>query len=269
MPSEKRQRQRERHQVKVAAEQIRSRRNRRIRSVVGAVIVAGLVVGFIALISGGGSKKVATTTTTTTPTVTTAIAPTCPPASGSKKRYIVFTHAPGTCISPTGVFDAKFTTDVGSFTVEMHASSSLAAVNDIVFLARYHFYDHTIFHRVIPGFVIQGGDPTATPGGASNGTGGPGYSFTGNTPPATCTAKKDCYATGEFVLANSGKPSSDASQFFVILPGGASSLSDSYTRVGKVISGMTVVEAIGADGTAAGTPQVVHKLQSVTISTRS
>ncbi len=266
MPSEKRQRQRERHQQKVAIEQIRSRRNRRIRTGLGALFVAGLVVLLVALLSGGSSKKstVATATTTTAPTTTTttavaAVAPTCPPVGGSAKRVTAFTHAPGMCISPTAVFDAKFVTDVGTFTVEMHAASAPLGVNDVVFLARYHFYDGTVFHRVIPGFVIQGGDPTGT------GTGGPGYSFTGNTPPKSCVAAKDCYATGDVALANSGDPSSDGSQFFVVLPGGASALSDNYTTVGKVTSGLSVVEAIGADGTSSGTPKVKHTLISVTI----
>jgi peptidyl-prolyl cis-trans isomerase B (cyclophilin B) len=269
VPSEKRQRQRERHQQKIAVEQTRSRRNRRIRNLIGAVIVAGVVIGVIAIFFNGSPKKPAatsstttsstSTTSSTTTTVPVAVAPVCPPAGGSKVRVIRFTKAPPTCISPTGVYDATFQTNIGSFTVRMHAASSLAGVNDIVFLARYHFYDGTIFHRVIPDFVVQGGDPTGT------GAGGPGYAFTGNTPAASCTAKKDCYATGDVALANSGSPSSDGSQFFVILPGGAGQLSDLYTTVGHVTSGMNVVDKIGADGQASGTPKVVHTLKSVTI----
>ncbi|HWD25333.1 MAG TPA: peptidylprolyl isomerase [Acidimicrobiales bacterium] len=265
MPSDKRQRQRERHQQKVAVEQIRAKRNKRIRTAIGAVVVAGAVVAVIALVSGGGSKKspaaASTTSTpsTTTSTTTPPVAAKCPPSTGSKTRVINFTKAPPTCISPTGVYDAIFTTDVGTFTVEMHASTSLASINDVVFLARYHFYDGTIFHRVIPGFVVQGGDPTGT------GTGGPGYSFTGNTPPSSCTAKKDCYATGDVAMANSGTPSSNGSQFFIVLPGGASQLTDNYSTIGHVVSGLSVVERIGQDGQSSGTPKVTHRVKSVTI----
>jgi peptidyl-prolyl cis-trans isomerase B (cyclophilin B) len=260
VPSEKRIRQRERRNEKVAVEQLRSRRNRRIRTAVGAVVVAGIVVGFIALLSGSSKpKKAATPTTTTIATVTSATKPTCPPTGGTKKRYVEFTAAPPVCIATTGVYDAKFVTDAGSFTVELPAASSLAGVNDFVFLARHLFYSGTIFHRVIPGFVVQGGSPNGT------GSGSPGYSFTGNTPPKSCTAKKDCYATGDVALANSGSPSSDGSQFFIILPGGADQLQPLYTTIGKVTSGMSVVEAIGADGSTSGTPKVTHHLKSVTI----
>jgi peptidyl-prolyl cis-trans isomerase B (cyclophilin B) len=272
VPSEKRQRQRERREIKVAAEQVRAKRNKRARTIIGAVIVAGLVVGFIALFSSNTPKKkaaagttttVPATTSTTSTTIPAAVAPVCPPAGGSKTRVINFTKAPPVCIPTNGVYNATFTTDVGAFVVQMHAASSLAAVNDVVFLARYRFYDGTVFHRVIPGFVVQGGDPTGTGSGPY-----PGYSFTGNTPPKSCTAKKDCYATGDVAMANSGAPSSDGSQFFIILPGGAPALTDVYTVIGHVISGMSVVEAIGKDGgTAAnnGIPAVLHKLKSVTI----
>ena len=75
--------------------------------------------------------------------------------------------------------------------------AQLKAVNNFVFLARYHFFDGIVFQRVIPGFVVQGGDPTGT------GSGGPGYSWTGNTPPTTCQAKKDCYTPYEVAYANS------------------------------------------------------------------
>jgi cyclophilin family peptidyl-prolyl cis-trans isomerase len=259
VPSEKRQRQRERHQQKVAEEQIRSRRNRRIRNGLGAIVVAGIVIAVIAIFFNGSSPKKKAANSTTTTTAVTAVAPTCPPAAGSKNRVVKFTKAPPTCISPTGVYDANFVTDVGTFTVRMHAATSIAAVNNVVFLARYHFYNGTIFHRVIPGFVVQGGDPTGT------GTGGPGYSFTGNTPPSSCVAKKNCYATGDVALANSGTPSSDSSQFFVVLPGGASGLRDLYSKIGHVTTGMAVVAKIGADGQSSGTPKVTHRLKSVTI----
>jgi cyclophilin family peptidyl-prolyl cis-trans isomerase len=169
------------------------------------------------------------------------------------------------CVAANSVFDATFVTDVGTFVARLTTATSPAAVNNFVFLARYHFYNGIIFQRVIPGFMIQGGDPT------ESGNGGPGYTFTGNTPPSSCVAKGDCYATGDIALANStSSPSSDESQFFIVVPGGAAKLADDYTVVGKVTTGISVVEKIAADGnsnpTANGSPpKVTHHMISVTV----
>ena len=167
------------------------------------------------------------------------------------------------CVSPSATYDATFTTDDGTFVVSMKASASIAAVSNFVFLARYHYFDGTVFHRVIPGFVVQGGDPTGT------GTGGPGYSFTGNTPAKTCEKTESCYPVGGVAMANSTGPSTNGSQFFIILPGGQTTLDSepNYTLFGQVISGMNVVEKIGADGSSSGTPKVLHHIVKVTIST--
>ncbi len=267
--------------LKVAEQQRRTKRRRSYRRGGAAVLVVAVVIGLVVLLSSGSTpkKKAAappnsTTTTTSTlpkgtpttaPVSHTAVAPVCPPTApaGAAKRVIVFTKAPPTCISPTAVFDATVRTDVGTFVVRLDARTGIAGVNDFVFLARYHFYDLTVFHRVIQGFVVQGGDPTGT------GAGGPGYSFTGNTPPASCTKSASCYPTGTVALANSGAPSSDGSQFFVVLPGGGAQLQPNYTVIGHVVSGMPVVERIAADGappgSSAGTPKVLHHIVSVTI----
>jgi len=273
-------------ELKVAEKERGRKRRRTMRRGGGAVLVVAVVIGLVVLLSSGGNPKKppasaskrttattapATTTTlakgtpTTAPVSHTAVVPVCPPATptGAAHRVIAFTKAPPTCISPTGVYDATVRTDLGTFAIRLDAASSLAGVNDFVFLARYHFYDLTVFHRVIKGFVVQGGDPTGT------GTGGPGYSFTGNTPPSSCTKAGDCYPTGTVALANSGTPSSDGSQFFVVLPGGGKALSPNYTVIGRVVSGLSIVERIGADGapatSATGTPKVLHHIVSVTI----
>jgi cyclophilin family peptidyl-prolyl cis-trans isomerase len=151
----------------------------------------------------------------------------------------------------------------------MPAAASFAAVNNFVFLARYQYYNGTFFHRVIPGFVVQGGDPTGTGTGGPHGY--PGYSFTGNTPPASCKTKQSqaaCYQPGDIALANSTGPSTDASQFFFVLPGGQTTLNTepNYTIFGHVVSGMNVVDKIGADGSSSGTPTVTVYLLSVTVS---
>jgi len=275
-------------ELKVAEEQRGRRRRRSLRRGGTVVLVVAIVIGLVVLLSSGSTPKkpaasksssTTTSTSTSTPTSTTlpkgtpttapvshtAVAPVCPPATpaGAAKRVIAFTKAPPTCVSPTGVYDATVRTDVGTFVVRLDAATGVAGVNDFVFLARYHFYDLTVFHRVIQGFVVQGGDPTGT------GTGGPGYSFTGNTPPSSCTKAADCYPTGTVALANSGAPSSDGSQFFVVLPGGGKQLSPNYTVIGHVISGMAVLDRIGADGApstnSAGTPKVLHHIVKVTI----
>ena len=280
MPSEKRARQRALRDQKLAVQERHNRRARNTRRSITLVLVVGVIIALVALLSGGGTKKPsATTTTTTTVTTTTAtttvttlpvsktaIAPVCPPATaaGAVKRVIAFTKAPPLCITSNSVFNATVITDVGTFVIRLTTATSPVAVNSFVFLARYHFYNGIIFHRVIPDFMIQGGDPTGI------GTGGAGYEFSGNTPPASCVAKSDCYATGDVALANNGEPSSDGSQFFIIVPGGAKGLADLYTVIGKVTSGMNVVEKIAADGNSiakdnGAPPKVTHHMISVTI----
>jgi cyclophilin family peptidyl-prolyl cis-trans isomerase len=264
-------------QVRVAEQQRQQKRRRGLRRVAGAVVVAGIVVGIIFAVSGSSPKKVAapkvkatTTSTSTTlagtPITTavshTAIAPTCPPstAAGAPKRVIVFTKAPPNCVTAGATYDATVQTDVGTFVIRMPVNTSPLAVNNFVFLSRYHFYDDVTFHRVIPGFVVQGGDPTGT------GTGGPGYSFTGNTPPATCSKTKACYPLGAVAMANSGAASSDGSQFFIVVGAQGEALPPDYTLFGQVISGMPVVQKIAADGTPQGDPpKVLHHMVKVTI----
>jgi cyclophilin family peptidyl-prolyl cis-trans isomerase len=284
MPSEKRARQRALRDQKLAVQERHNRRARNTRRSVTLVIVVGVIIALVALLSGGGTKKpsatkattttaastttstTATTTVTTLPVSKTAIAPVCPPATaaGAAKRVIAFTKAPPMCIASNSVFDATVVTDVGTFVIRLTTATSPVAVNNFVFLARYHFYNGVIFHRVIPGFMIQGGDPTGT------GRGGPGYTFTGNTPPQSCVAKGDCYVAGDVALANNGEPTSDGSQFFIVVPGGASGLSPLYTVIGTVTSGMSVVEKIAADGNSVAAdngvpPKVTHHMISVTV----
>jgi cyclophilin family peptidyl-prolyl cis-trans isomerase len=250
------------------------------------VVVAAVIVGIVLLVNGSGNKTAknppptTTTTTTTASTVTTfpppttqplstaAAATTCPPATGSTKRVVWFTRAPSPCIPATSVWDATFKTSLGDIVVNMPAAASFAAVNNFVFLARYQYYNGTFFHRVIPGFVVQGGDPTGTGSGGPHGY--PGYSFTGNTPAANCKTKPSqaaCYQPGDIALANSSGPSTDASQFFFVLPGGQTTLNTepNYTIFGHVVSGMSVVDKIGADGSSSGTPTVTVYLLSVTV----
>jgi cyclophilin family peptidyl-prolyl cis-trans isomerase len=277
MPSEKRARQRALRDQKLAVQERHDRRSRRIRRSITLAVVIGVIIALVAILSGGGTKKPpaaskSTTTTTTTtivppttePAAKTAVAPVCPPATaaGAAKRVVAFTKAPPMCIATNSVFDATVVTDVGTFVIKLTTASSPAAVNNFVFLARYHFYNGLTFQRVVPGFVIQGGDPTGT------GAGGPGYQFTGNEPPSSCVAKSDCYTTGSVALANSGQPTSDGSQFFVVVPGGARQLSDLYSLIGQVTSGMNVVEKISdtaVSSTNNQAPKNAHYMISVTI----
>jgi len=117
------------------------------------------------------------------------VAPTCPPATGSTKRVVLFTAAPSSCISATSVWDATFKTSLGDIVVQMPAAASFAAVNNFVFLARYDFYNGTLFHRVIPALSCRVETDRYRHRGATGQAGPmkygyPGYEFTGNTPPA-------------------------------------------------------------------------------------
>ncbi|MDH4169541.1 MAG: peptidylprolyl isomerase, partial [Acidimicrobiia bacterium] len=102
-------------------------------------------------------------------------------------------------------------------------------VNNFVFLARYHYYDGIIFHRIINGFMCQGGDPTGT------GRGGPGYTFADELP------KPGRYEVGSIAMANAG-PNTNGSQFFLVSGANGVGLPPQYSLFGKVISGLDVLE---------------------------
>ncbi len=131
-----------------------------------------------------------------------------------------------------------FETNCGTFTVTLDQKLAPNATGSLVSLAKRGFFDDTFFHRIVPGFVIQGGDPTGT------GTGGPGYS-THDPVPQTAS-----YAHGVVAMAKSGaEPAGTAgSQFFVVT--GQASLTADYAIVGKVTSGLDVVDRIGRLGDA-------------------
>ena len=130
-------------------------------------------------------------------------------------------------------------TNCGNFTIALDEKASPKTVASVAGLAEAGFYDDTTFHRIIPGFVIQGGDPTAT------GTGGPGYS-TADTPAETTK-----YTKGVVAMAKTPTeaPGTSGSQFFVVT-GADLGLPPEYAVIGKVTEGLDVVEKIGKLGDA-------------------
>ena len=126
-------------------------------------------------------------------------------------------------------YSALVETNRGSFTIELLTDVAPKTVNNFVFLAREGFYNGTTFHRVIPGFVAQGGDPTGT------GRGGPGYRFEDELTPTP-------FVEGIVGMANAG-PNTNGSQFYIML-GDAPHLTNRYTAFGRITEGMDVVQAL-------------------------
>ncbi len=176
-----------------------------------------------------------------------------PHLNGSSPRYTKFSSAPPFCIDVNKTYTATMVTDAGTITINLLPKDAPVTVNNFVFLAGYHFYDGVVFHRVIPNFVVQGGDPTGT------GDGGPGYSFKDELP-----SSASAYDTGSMAMANSGA-NTNGSQFFFVVPGGGAQLSPDYSVFGQVTSGMSVVEKINTQANASGTPSPYHKIVKVTV----
>ncbi len=129
-------------------------------------------------------------------------------------------------------YEATFHTSKGDFVVELFAEQAPITVNNFVFLAREGFYNGTTFHRVIKGFMAQGGDPTGT------GTGGPGYKFADE--PGALRLKHE--GAGILSMANAGA-NTNGSQFFITF-GPTPHLNGKHAVFGRVISGMDVVNSI-------------------------
>jgi peptidylprolyl isomerase len=152
---------------------------------------------------------------------------------------------PPLTIDPARDYTATITmANGGQIVLRLRPDLAPQTVNSFVFLAREGFYDGLTFHRVEPGFVIQGGDPDG------NGTGGPGYSI-----PAEFTDQVLYDKPGILAMARASDPDSGGSQFFITL-GPAPNLNNQYTIFGEVVSGQEVVDAV----------QIGDVMQSVTIS---
>ncbi len=145
---------------------------------------------------------------------------------------------PAMAIDPSASYTATFKTNCGAITVELLAAQAPVTVNNFVFLAREGFYDGVIFHRIIAGFMLQGGDPTGT------GTGGPGYKFQDEFDSSLTFAQP-----GILAMANAG-PGTNGSQFFITLAP-TPHLNGAHTIFGRVTGGDDVVDTIGKVRTGA------------------
>lgn len=149
-------------------------------------------------------------------------------------------------------YEATIKTNHGDVIIDLLVERSPQTVNNFVFLAKDGFYDGVIFHRVIEGFMIQGGDPTGT------GMGGPGYKFRDE------IEGEGSYERGTVAMANSG-PNTNGSQFFIMHKDGG--LPHSYTIFGKATDGLDVVDAIATTETdRSDRPHEEVKISTIEIS---
>jgi cyclophilin family peptidyl-prolyl cis-trans isomerase len=265
MANQKRQRKkagRQAQQQAMAAARKRQSRRRTLIVVVVILAIVALIAGATGLFSGGSSSNVATTGSSTTQASTAAKGASitgdtpCPKADGSSPRTTTFAKPPPMCIDPAKTYTATMqTTQGGPITIALDAKQAPKTANNFVVLARYHFYDGVSFHRIVPDFVIQGGDPQG------NGSGGPGYKFADELPQA------GQYKVGSLAMANSG-PNTNGSQFFIITGQQGVQLPPQYSLFGQVTAGMDTVNkiaALGVQGAPNGEPKEPVSMTSVTI----
>ncbi len=140
-----------------------------------------------------------------------------------------YSKPPSMIIDTSKQYTATIETEKGNIVLELFANDVPVTVNNFVFLARDGFYDSTTFHRIIPDFMAQGGDPTGT------GTGGPGYKFADE-------FTKHTHATGALSMANAG-PNTNGSQFFITYTP-QSHLDNHHSVFGQLTDGMDVLKAL-------------------------
>ena len=176
-----------------------------------------------------------------------------PPFDGSASKSQKFSSAPEFGIDTDKRYTATLDTSLGTIVIALDAINAPNTVNNFVFLALNHYYDGVIFHRIISGFVCQGGDPTGT------GRGGPGYKFEDELP------GRGRYEIGSLAMANAG-PNTNGSQFFVISGPSGAGLPPQYSLFGKVVKGLDVVEAMqSVDTDRNDRPKTDVVINSVTI----
>ncbi len=152
----------------------------------------------------------------------------------------------------SGIVTATLTTSCGDIVIEMDSDEFPATVNSFAFLSNQGFYDGTVFHRIVPDFLIEGGDPDAS------GQGGPGYTIPDEFPRAGFA-----YEAGVVAMANSGRGTT-GSRFFIVTGDQGSALSETFNVVGRVVSGMDAVDRIASiDVTGTATREVSDPTETV------
>jgi cyclophilin family peptidyl-prolyl cis-trans isomerase len=276
VPSDKRSRQRAARETRLAQEAKAKKRRKQVRNTIVVALIAGIIILIVFLTANNSNnpKKTSSSSTTTTTKVAggsanakaqaaankVAVAAGCPAGTSTRVNTQTYSSAPAMTIDKSKTYTAKVVTTAGTFTISLDPKAAPATVNSFVFLADKGYYHCVIFHRVIPTFMDQTGDPTGT------GTGGPGYTIPDEFPPKAANAA-DQYPLGSVAMANTGQPHTGGSQFFIVSGPQGESLPDSYTLFGHVLSGMNVVDKINAEGSSAGVPpDVTQRILSVTVS---
>jgi peptidyl-prolyl cis-trans isomerase B (cyclophilin B) len=211
------------------------------------LLVLLAVLGAVSFLAGCGGGESTTTSTGATSSECTTVEPPDPRDPGKHK-------APSAALDTEKTYTLPFETTCGSFTVTLDPTLAPKTSASLVALARDGYYDDTLFHRVVPGFVIQGGDPT------QSGSGGPGYA-TVDAPPSDAVYTKGVVAMAK---APAEPPGTAGSQFFVVT-GADAGLPPEYAIVGKVTDGMDTVERIDALGVADGPPSEPVVVTRVTV----
>jgi cyclophilin family peptidyl-prolyl cis-trans isomerase len=181
-----------------------------------------------------------------------------PPFDGSAPRQQEFSAAPEMGIDPAKRYTATMTVSIGGeaageIVIALDAVKAPKTVNSFVFLALHKYFDGIIFHRIINGFVCQGGDPTGT------GRGGPGYRFEDELP------KAGQYQLGSLAMANAG-PNTNGSQFFLISGPSGVQLPPLYSLFGQTVKGLDLVDRMQNVETGPGDrPKQDVVIESVTI----
>jgi peptidyl-prolyl cis-trans isomerase B (cyclophilin B) len=275
VPSDKRARQRAAREARLAAEAQSQKRRKQIRNGIIIVVIVGVIVGIVFLVSGGSNNTVASQSKVNTTTTAVAgkgsdaklqaqanelaVKAGCPASTKTTVNTQKYPSAPAMTIDTSKTYSATVVTTAGTFDIALDAKTAPITVNNFVFLANKGYYHCVIFHRVIPGFMDQTGDPTGTGGG------GPGYTITDENPAKASTASQQ-YPLGSVAMANTGQPNSGGSQFFIVAGPQGESLPNTYALFGSVTSGMNVVDTINQQGSTAGVPpDVTQRMLSVTI----
>jgi len=217
-----------------------------------AVLALLVAVALASVLTACGGSSDSTSSSSTATTSTTE-ASGCKQVKAPPPKSVSF-KAPKQVLKPGEEATAVVKTNCGTFEIALDTKRAPKTANSFAFLAEEGFYDDLIFHRVVPGFVIQGGDPKGT------GLGGPGYNVDEKPPPNLE------YTKGVVAMAKSSAdpPGRSGSQFFVVTAA-AAPLPPEYALVGKVSKGYATVARIEALGTPEETPTQTVLIEEMTI----